>query len=139
MSSGVVLGFDYGQKRIGVATGQSLTGTATPLATLRNPHAAGWVDIDALLSQWRPTHLVVGLPLAADGADTPVSLAARRFAVALGQRCAAPVDMVDERLSSHEAESRLLADGRRHDAVRRERDAMAAAIILETWLAQQHH
>ena len=121
--SGLVLGFDYGHKRIGVATGQALTGTATPLATLPNPQAAGWADVDALLAQWRPTQLVVGLPLAADGTE----------------RAGTPVALVDERLSSHEAEARLLADGRRHEAVRRERDAMAAAIIVETWLAEQHH
>lgn len=136
--SGLVLGFDYGQKRIGVASGQALTGTATPLATLRNPHTAGWADVDALLAQWRPAQLVVGLPLAADGAETPVSLAARQFAASLGKRTGTPVALVDERLSSHEAEARLLAGGRRHDAVRRERDAVAAAIILETWLAEQH-
>ena len=136
--SGLVLGFDYGHKRIGVATGQALTGTATPLATLPNPHAAGWTDIDTLLAQWRPAQMVVGLPLAADGTDTPVSLAARAFATALGKRSGAPVALVDERLSSHEAEARLLADGRRHEVVRRERDAMAAAIIVETWLAEQH-
>ncbi len=137
--SGLVLGFDYGQKRIGVASGQALTGTATPLATVRNPHAAGWADIDTLLAQWRPLQLVVGLPLAADGTETPVSLAARQFAAALGKRTGTPVALVDERLSSHEAQARLLAGGRRHDAVRRERDAMAAAIIVETWLAEQHH
>jgi putative Holliday junction resolvase len=136
--SGLVLGFDYGHKRIGVATGQALTGTATPLATLPNPQAADWTDIDALLAQWRPTQLVVGLPLAADGAETAVSLAARQFAAALGARSGTPVALVDERLSSHEAEARLLANGRRPDAVRRERDAMAAAIIVETWLAEQH-
>ena len=136
--SGIVLGFDYGHKRIGVATGQALTGTATPLATMTNPHLAGWSDVDALLAQWRPAHLVVGLPLAADGAETVVSLAARQFAAAIGKRSGAPVALVDERLSSHEAEARLLADGRRHEAVRRERDAVAAAIILETWLAEQH-
>ena len=136
--SGIVLGFDYGHKRIGVATGQALTGTATPLATLPNPQAADWTDIDALLAQWRPTQLVVGLPLAADGAETAVSLAARQFAAALGARSGTPVALVDERLSSHEAEARLLANGRRPDAVRRERDAMAAAIIVETWLAEQH-
>ena len=136
--SGIVLGFDYGHKRIGVATGQALTGTATPLATMTNPHLAGWSDGDALLAQWRPAHLVVGLPLAADGAETVVSLAARQFAAAIGKRSGAPVALVDERLSSHEAEARLLADGRRHEAVRRERDAVAAAIILETWLAEQH-
>ena len=62
--SGLVLGFDYGQKRVGVATGQALTGTATPLTTLVNPQHGGWAAFDALLAQWRPQTLVVGLPLA---------------------------------------------------------------------------
>jgi putative Holliday junction resolvase len=137
--SGIVLGFDYGQKRIGVASGQTLTGTATPLATVQNPQLAGWGQIDAVLAEWRPAQLVVGLPLAADGSDTTVSSAARRFAAELAARSGLPVALIDERLSSHEAEARQLADGRRHAAVRRTRDAVAAAVILETWLAEQHH
>lgn len=137
--SGLVLGFDYGQKRVGVASGQALTGTATPLATVPNPQLAGWGEIDAVLAEWRPAQLVVGLPLAADGSDTTVSQAARRFAAELGARCGLPVALIDERLSSHEAEARLLADGRRHNAVRRTRDAVAAAVIVETWLAEQPH
>ena len=137
--SGLVLGFDYGQKRVGVASGQTVTGTATPLATVPNPQLDGWAQIDAVLGEWRPAQIVVGLPLAADGSDTTVSQAARRFAAELGARCGLPVALIDERLSSHEAEARLLADGRRHNAVRRTRDAVAAAVIVETWLAEQPH
>ncbi len=137
--SGIVLGFDYGQKRVGVASGQTLTGTATPLATLVSPEVGGWAPIEAVLAEWRPAQLVVGLPLAADGSNTTVSHAARRFAAELGRRSGLPVALIDERLSSHEAEARLLADGRSHAALRRSRDAVAAAVIVETWLAEQHH
>ncbi|WP_372694312.1 Holliday junction resolvase RuvX [Immundisolibacter sp.] len=137
--SGLVLGFDYGQKRVGVATGQALTGTATPLTTLVNPQFGGWGAFDALLAQWRPQTLVVGLPLAADGSDTTVSQAARRFATELGDRSGLAVALIDERLSSHEAEARLAADGRRPPAMRERRDAVAAAIIVETWLAEHAH
>ena len=104
-----------------------------------NPQLAGWAEIDTVLGEWRPAQLVVGLPLAADGSDTTISQAARRFASELGARCGLPVALIDERLSSHEAEARLLADGRRHAAVRRTRDAVAAAVIVETWLAEQPH
>ncbi len=141
MSVTVVLGFDFGLKRIGVAVGQSLTGSASPVATLVNPSLGGtaWRDIDALVAQWRPTQLVVGLPLPADGSDTEISLGARALAAALEQRSGLAVALVDERLSSHAAEERLRASGVRGDDVRRKRDSAAAALIVETWLAQQHH
>ena len=136
-----MLGFDFGLKRIGVAVGQSLTGSASPVATLGNPSLGGtaWRDIDALLAQWRPTQLVVGLPLAVDGSDTQISLGARALAQALAQRSGLPVALVDERLSSHAAEERLRVGGVRGGELRRKRDAAAAALIVETWLAQQHH
>lgn len=134
-----MIGFDYGQKRVGVASGQTVTGTATPLATVPNPQLDGWTQIDAVLGEWKPAQIVVGLPLAADGSDTTISQAARRFAAELGARCGLPVALIDERLSSHEAEARLIADGRGHAAVRRSRDAVAAAVIVETWLAEQPH
>ena len=79
-----------------------------------------------------------GLPLGAESRVRRVSRGAGGLGAAIGKRTGTPVALMDGRLSSHEAEARLLADGRRHEAVRRERDAMAAAIIVETWLAEQH-
>lgn len=129
-----VLGFDYGTKRIGVAIGNALTGTARPLEVLK-ADPPDWERIAALVSEWQPGRLVVGLPLNMDGSESELSAAARRFANRLNGRLGLPVVLSDERLSSFEARGELMrADARRGPAV----DALAAAIILETWLGENH-
>jgi len=136
---GTVLGFDYGEKRIGVAVGQAVTCSATPLDVLRNPGARGdWAPITKLLQTWRPDVLVVGLPLALDGGEQPLSTAARRFARRLRGRYGLRVCLVDERLSSREADSLLRASGT-HARARRvaQLDGVAAKLIAETWLGDQ--
>lgn len=123
-----VLGFDYGKRRIGVAIGQTVSRTASPLRTL--PAKAGqpdWSALAAILAEWRPDRVVVGLPAMADGAPHPVAEAAQRFARRLHGRFGLQVEFVDERLSSHAAAERLQGTG--------DVDAMAACVILETWLA----
>ncbi|MGD9602005.1 MAG: Holliday junction resolvase RuvX [Gammaproteobacteria bacterium] len=125
-----VLGFDYGEKRIGVAVGQTVTRTATALCTL--PARAGqpdWVRVQALLDTWRPECVVIGLPGTADGAPHPLAAAIRRFGRRLHGRFGLAVEYVDERLSSHEAAARCAGDPARIDAI-------AASLILETWLAE---
>lgn len=128
------LGFDYGRVRIGVAVGQELTATASPLSTLtargRQPD---WAALDRLIQEWQPEVLVVGVPWHADGTPNAVTKAALAFAEALGRRYRLAVETIDERLSSQEAQERLAAGGRprqRKEAV----DALAAALILESWL-----
>ncbi len=123
-----VLGFDYGQRRIGVAVGQTITRTATPLKTL--PARAGqpdWAQVSALIAAWQPARLVIGLPSTADGAPHPLAAAITRFGRRLQGRFGLAVEYIDERLSSHEALA-LCRDGA-HEV-----DAMAARLILETWL-----
>lgn len=123
-----VLGFDYGQRRIGVAVGQTITRTATPLETL--PARAGqpdWALVGKLIATWRPARLVVGLPATADGAPHPLAAAIARFGRRLQGRFGLVVEYIDERLSSHEAAA--LCRGSAQDV-----DAMAARLILETWL-----
>ncbi|MSR14735.1 MAG: Holliday junction resolvase RuvX [Gammaproteobacteria bacterium] len=125
------LGFDYGVKRIGIAVGQTLTKTATPLVTL--PARAGqpdWQVLGRLLAEWRPDYLVVGMPSAADGQAHPLEAAIKRFGGRLLGRFGLPVLYVDERLSSHVAST--MTNG---SAI----DAMAARLILETWLNTHHH
>jgi putative Holliday junction resolvase len=131
----LVLGFDYGRKRIGVAVGQALTGTATPLTTIRCPHERpDWQAIARLIETWHPDALVVGEPRAEPGAVHPIARAAKRFGNQLRGRYGLPVYWIDERLSSYAAERMLHDHGRRdEEAV----DSMAAGIILETWLRQQ--
>ncbi len=126
-----LLGFDYGTRRIGVAVGQTLTGTARPLTTLpcRNGKP-DWETIGRLIREWQPSRLVVGLPLHMDGTEQPMTDQARRFGRQLEGRYNLPVEWMDERLSSEEAE-RTLGSARDKAAV----DAVAAAVILRDWLA----
>lgn len=138
---GCCLGFDFGLRRIGVAVGQTLTASARPLATVNHGDAPDWARIDALLREWRPVALVVGLPLGLDGGEQPITRRARAFGVALTERSGLPVHYHDERYSSREADARFVAQRqagtkrRRHAA---DLDAMAAAIILESWFAARH-
>lgn len=140
-SGRTLLGFDYGTKHIGVAIGQELTGTSAPLATLptRNEQP-DWDAIARLIDTWRPTALVVGIPLNMDGTEQEMTLAARRFARRLEGRYRLPVHLADERLSSVEA-GRMLHDrtadaGARRARRRREVDEVAAHLILQTYMSQ---
>ncbi len=133
------LGFDFGLKRIGVAVGQELTGTATALETLRvGSGGIDWSAIARLIDEWRPQALIVGLPLNMDGSEHAMTVAARGFGQRLQGRFPAPVYYVDERLSSIEAAETLRREGEgrrlgRDDVL----DGIAAMHILETWLREQ--
>ena len=138
--SGYILTFDFGLRRIGVAIGQTLTGTATALETIDHGKAPDWTAIDRLVADWKPALLLVGLPLGSEGEETDMSTAARRFGTTLEKRHGLPVAYVDERLSSRVAgerfaERRAAGTARRKDA--RQVDAMAAQVICENWLRQQ--
>lgn len=128
------LGLDFGEKRIGVAVGQALTGTATPLAIVSGRDGKpDWRSLDEIITRWQPDGLVVGLPLNMDGTEQPITARARRFGHQLRTRYERAVYFADERLSTREARSRLPARRRRssddlHDAV-------AAQVILEAWMA----
>ncbi|HWP95115.1 MAG TPA: Holliday junction resolvase RuvX [Gammaproteobacteria bacterium] len=133
----VYLAFDFGLKRIGVAVGQRLTGTASPLTTLSAQGGEpDWKAVARLVAEWRPAALVVGLPYNVDGSPQPFTGEARRFAERLAAHCALPVHLVDETLSSHAAaeglRERRQAGGRR--IRKHEIDQAAACVILETWL-----
>ena len=129
---GAVLGFDYGTRKIGVAVGQTVTGTATPLVTLpTRDESPDWTAIGRLVADWQPEAFVVGLPLEMDDTEAPVGVRARRFARQLAGRYRLPVHMADERLTTREARRQLGRDGVRDAAAV---DAVAARLILETWL-----
>jgi putative holliday junction resolvase len=133
----VVLAFDFGLRRIGLASGESLTGSAAPLAAVRNAVTPDWAAIDRHVAELKPGQLVVGNPYNADGSPGALSDAAGEFARALEQRYGLPVARVDERWSSIDAAGRLKerrASGVRRRRVRREDiDSAAAAVILERW------
>lgn len=131
-----LLGFDFGTKRIGVASAQAITGTASPLPTV--PSRDGipdWDKMDALLKEWTPEALVVGLPLNMDDSESELSLRARKFARRLHARYCIPVFMCDERLSSHSARGLLMEVGERRRGKLPNLDSTAAVLIAEAWLA----
>ncbi len=135
----VVLAFDLGRRRIGVACGDTVSRSASPLGAVpAGPAGPRWEAIEALLHEWRPALLVAGLPYNADGSESAAAVEARDFARELTRRYALPVELVDERYSSLEAGARLKdarASGLRGRRVAKtDVDAAAACIILERWL-----
>ena len=129
---GTVLAFDFGVKRIGVAVGEWPLAQAHPLTTIHGEaNAERFAAIEALLKEWRPVSLVVGLPLALDGSAHEMTARSSRFANQLRGRFGLPVDYAEERLSSVEAEERLRASGHSTRSAREHVDAMAAQIILQ--------
>lgn len=137
-SQQVVLGFDFGARRIGVAVGQGLTGRATPLRVLpARDGIADWAQFDRLIAEWQPGSLLVGEPLNMDGSASEMTLRARKFANRLRERYRLPVHLVDERLSSFEARGRQLERRRQQRPPRSNEpgiDAQAACLIVETFL-----
>ena len=120
------MGFDFGTKKIGVAVGQGLTGSATPVAIITaRDGIPSWDEIEKLIKTWGPELLVVGLPLNMDDSPSPIYIRAEKFARRLTGRFNIPHQTVDERLSSHAAKTRT---GRNKMV-----DAVAAQLILETY------
>ena len=133
------IAFDFGLSRIGVAVGQSITGTASALETVRYSRTPDWTAIARVVREWKPSGLVVGLPLGHDDGETEMSRAARRFGAELSQRFGMPVHFCDERLTSKSAGQQFAAmrargQSRRGDASKL--DALAAKIMLEAWMAE---
>jgi putative Holliday junction resolvase len=130
-----VLAFDFGTRRIGVAMANTLTRVAHPLTTIDAPPPAARITaIAALIDEWRPAQLVVGLPVHADGTPHAMTARAKAFARTLETRFALPVALVDERFTTRAAESALASAGRGGRAARAARDETAAQIILQQWL-----
>ncbi|SEL74572.1 putative holliday junction resolvase [Pseudoxanthomonas sp. GM95] len=136
---GTVLGFDVGSRRIGVAVGSAFGTGARALAVVDvHPSGPDWAALDKLRAEWRPDGLVVGDPLTLDGGDQPIRKRAQAFARELRLRYKLPVVLVDERSSSVEAAQRFAVDraqGRKKKRDAAALDAVAAAVIVERWLA----
>jgi putative Holliday junction resolvase len=118
------LAFDFGTKRVGVASGNTITRTATPLRTVAAEGDARFTALGALIAEWQPDALVVGVPFHPDGAPHDNTARAQRFARQLHGRFRLPVHEVDERYTTTEAHAAGAADV----------DAASAAIILEQFL-----
>ncbi len=132
MQRGSVLAFDFGMKRIGVAVGDWENGLAHPLETVTGEgNDARFGRIAALIDEWRPTQLVCGLPFSMDGTEHDISRRARRFANQLNGRFNLTVTLVDERLTSFDADLRLREAGVKGSARKGLDDAVAAQQILQ--------
>lgn len=134
----LILAFDFGTRRIGIAAGDTLTRTARALQTLDcGSKVFPWPAIDRLIEEYQPARFVVGLPYNMDGTPTQLTSASRAFGAELHTRYRRPVALVDERLSSREAEAQLREA--RATGVKRKRtthadvDMIAARILLERW------
>jgi len=131
-----VLAFDFGLTQIGVAVGNAVLGTCEPLTVLRAKEGQpSWDEAARLLEEWRPDLLLVGDPLNMDGTPSEIAERARRFARRLHGRFGKPVELVDERLTSHAAKAEARERGHRGDYRKDPVDSLAARLILESWLA----
>jgi len=132
--SGTVLGFDFGEKRIGVAVGETATRIAHAIETIESEaNEKRFARIAELVAEWQPALLVVGRPRHPDGAPHPVAALAERFARRLEGRFALPVRFVDESCTSAEAEA-LLAAGGGARAGKGAIDRLAAQLIVQSYL-----
>ena len=136
--SGTVIGFDYGEKRVGFAVGETATRIANPLGAIDAiANEARWREIDRLVDEWRPVAFVVGEPHHADGSEHAIAKLAGKFARRLAARYSLPVVMVDETLTSAVAEQDLRdSQARRKSRARKnlQIDALAASLILQSYL-----
>ncbi len=138
-SAASLLALDFGLRRIGVATAAPLTGTATPLTTVAaRDGEPNWAQLDALISDWQPELLVLGLPFNSDLSESEMTRRVRAFAAQLEQRYELRVKFMDERYTSAEAEARLKQQrqsGMRNKRIKKtDVDSLAAAIIAESWM-----
>jgi putative holliday junction resolvase len=136
-STGTVLAFDFGTRRIGVAVGDFETRLAHPLTTIAAAdNRVRFAEIERLITEWRPVLAVVGLPSREDGSDHPVGRLARRFAQRLRGRFGIEVELTDERLTSHDAGAALRSAGVRGARLKAGLDPVAAQRILEGYFAE---
>lgn len=135
-----LIALDFGGRRIGLAVGQQITDSASPLGTAGNgPDGPDWQAIGRWIDEWQPDQLIVGMPYNVDGSRSTLADQVDAFIAALS-RYDLPVQTVDERYSSLEAEASLREARRRgsRGAVRKEAvDAAAAVLIAERWLREQ--
>lgn len=133
----ILLSFDFGMKRIGVAIGQTVTQTARPLETLAAKQGEpDWRDIARLIKKWRPDAIVIGIPLNMDGTDQPITTNAKQFAEKMRIETKLPVYEMDERLTTKDAREQLFNEGGYKALQGGQIDQIAAQLILQNWFAE---
>jgi len=131
---GTVLAFDFGERRIGVAVGEHLIKSANPLITIDSEsNEVRFMRLTALIQEWQPVLLVVGLPLSLDGAETEMTQLCKKFARRLNGRFNLPVALIDERYSSAHASQLLNQTGIKGRAQKTMLDQVAAQTILQSY------
>lgn len=129
-----LIGIDYGAARIGVASGQMVTKTATPITTIIAKNGTpDWVKFDKLIKQWCPDEIIIGLPIDTKNRETAITKEARGFAKKIQERYQKPVHLINETFSTREARWRLEEVQQKPNSHLKV-DALAACIILETWM-----
>ena len=124
-----IIAFDYGEKKIGVAVGQTSTNTSSPLQIIFNKdNNTNWTSISSLLDEWKPDLILLGKPLNMDGSDSEIMKKVDKFYKELKSIYDADIEFVDERLTTFEA--REILKDEKHDNV----DAHAAKILIDNWL-----
>ena len=136
-----LLAIDYGERRIGLATGSIAAGISSALRTLlARDGTPDWTELDSVVNEWRPDILVIGLPYNMDGSESDMTTRVRKFVKLLAERYGLPVETVDERLTSAEAEARLKEQRRQGIRTRKLKkedvDSMAAQLIAESWMTK---
>ncbi len=133
-----ILGFDFGTKSIGVAVGQQVTATASPLAALKaRDGIPDWQLLQTIFDQWQPDMAVVGLPLNMDGSNQQVTFQAKKFANRLNAKYKVKVETCDERLTTADAKARLFELGGYKKLDKAKVDSVSACLILESWMENQ--
>lgn len=139
MKNFTTIAFDYGIKSIGVAVGQKITGTASPLSALKaNDGIPNWQTIADVFAEWQPDNLLVGLPLNMDGSEQEITQRARKFANRLHGRFGLTVHTHDERLSTVDAKARLFELGGFKKLTKEKVDSVSACLIFESWVTEQY-
>ena len=132
-----ILGFDFGTKYIGVAVGQEITGSASPVKSVKAKDGVpNWDNIEAIIKEWEPDLLVVGLPLNMDGSEQLLTKRARKFGNRMSAKFAIHVDMQDERLTTADAKAELFERGGYRNLQKDNIDCQSAVIILQSYMAE---
>ena len=136
--SSTFLGFDFGLKNVGVAVGQSITKTATPLTIINATKDNNlWQQVAKLIETWHPDALIVGVPLNMDGTPQEMTKTARKFAQQLQISSGLPVYEVDERLTTKAAREEVYRQGGYKALQKKAIDSIAAQLILESWMHEK--
>lgn len=134
-----VIGFDFGKKYIGVAVGQEMTGSASPLGSIKaNDGIPNWDSLAKYLKEWQPDLIVVGLPLNMDGSEQQLTLDAKKFGSRIAGRFGLKVEFQDERLTTADAKEQLFSRGGYKNLKKDNIDAESARLIIESFFEQSY-